>query len=314
MARYRPGWITQVALALLMSSLSRGACAADDENVFDTTRRSVRSTTEWLANGVDGLFGDRPFADGGSVTDGELNPRFLFRQFEKPEFGLRFDARVRLPNIEDHTYLFLGRDDPRAVITDSPGALTRAQQLLRDDAVDHAFFAGLGVRLLSDAAQLRVGLRNGWKPWVQARFVQGWQVAPSDGIDFRETVFWTHDDRFGSTTVLSWTHALSPRLAARAIAAATITQHVPVFARSSGLGLFQEFGEQRLLSLEALYSSTQPSGIAIPSYGAQAKWAQPVRGDWLIGECIVGHFWSPKEPAVNHRTAWALGLGLTMRF
>ena len=76
---------------------------------MEVTRRSVRSTAEWLARGVDSWFGDKPFEEGGKVTDGRLSVSLLQRHDENTDLSVRFNARFGLPNVEERVYLFIGR-------------------------------------------------------------------------------------------------------------------------------------------------------------------------------------------------------------
>ncbi|MBI5255049.1 MAG: hypothetical protein HY855_01010 [Burkholderiales bacterium] len=283
------------------------------EEVVESARRSVRSTAEWLARGVDSWFGNKPFEAGGKVTDGRLSLGLLKRQHESVDAGLRFAARFRLPNIEEHTYLFLGRDDPREVITDKPDSFSRQQRLLRENAGDRSFLGGVGLRW-ADSVDFRIGFRGGLKPYAQARYRRPWQLSAADLVDFRETVFWSVDDHLGSTTALSFEHAFSSTLAARWLNAATITQRVRKFEWSTSLGLYQSYSHQRLLSLEALAGGLQDSGVDVSDYGVQVKWQQPLHKDWLLGELIIGHFWPRPEAQRPRERAWALGGILTMRF
>jgi len=311
------GWLA----ALTLCCMPWAALAADEPEAaspevaeaLENTRRSVRSSTEWLARGVDGWFGNKPFSQGGKVSDGLLGLTLLTRQHEKADFSLRFNARVRLPNLEDRAYLFLGRDDRREVISDKPDAFSRQQRLLPENPADRAFFAGIGL-LAHESLQFRLGLRGGLKPYAQARYKKPWQLGPADLVEFRETLFWSLDERLGSTTALSYEHAFSATLAMRWLNAATITQRSKKFEWSSGLGAYRSFGDQRLLSLEALCNGQQGSGVAVSDYGLQVKWEQPVHKDWLLGELLVGHFW-PRPDALSPRgRAWALGGSLKMKF
>ena len=289
------------------------APATPEEEVLESTRRSLRSTTEWLASGVDSWFGDKPFSNGGKVTDGRLGLSLLTRQHESPEFSVRFNARVRLPNAEDRAYLFLGRDDQRDVIADKPDAFSRQQRLLRENAADRSFFAGLGF-FVHESVQLRLGLRGGLKPYAQARYERPWQLGNGDRLDFRETLFWTVDDRVGSTTALSYEHAFSSTLAARWLNSATVTQRIKKFDWSTSLGAYQLFGDQRLLSLEALANGLQGSGVAVSDYGLQLKWEQPIHKDWLLGEILLGHFWPRPDAQSERLRAWAIGASVKMKF
>ena len=287
---------------------------ATDE-VLETTRRSVRSTTEWLARGVDSWFGDRPFVKaGGKVLDGRLSVGLSKRQGESRDTSVIFNARFRLPNFENQrSYLFLGRDDQREVVTDKPGVFSSQQRPLAANTADPSFFAGLGLPLL-DSVDFRLGFRGGLKLYAQARYRQTWQLDVDDLVDFRETVFWTRDDQIGSTTAMSYEHAFSSSLAGRWLAATTITQRNSKFEWSSSVGAYHSPGDQRLLSLELLVSGVQGSGVAVSDYGPQVKWEQPIHKDWLLGEIAVGHFWPRKDPASERGRAWALGVIVKMKF
>ena len=279
----------------------------------ESTRQTVRSATVWLARSVDGWFGDQPFEDGGEISNGRISLSLLKRQGESLDTALRFSVHLRLPNAERYPYVFLGRDDPRDVITDKPTEFSRQQRITRDRADPPSFVAGLGLNLPNSVA-LRVGFRGGLKPFAQARYTRDWVLPSGTSVDFRETVFWAQSDRFGSTSALSLEHALSPTLALRWLASATITQASPKFAMSSTLGAYQSFARQRLLTWELLMDGTPGAGIGLSDYGTQVKWQQPVYRDWLLIEVLGGQFW-PRHDAASPRTrAWALGSSLKMRF
>jgi hypothetical protein len=280
---------------------------------METTRHSARATAEWLARGVDSWFGDKPFREGGKVSDGRLSLSLFKRQDDKFKVGLRFNARFRLPNVEEKTYLFIGRDNEREVVTDKPGALSRQDRLLSDTADDRSFFAGLG-RDINDMVDFRLGVRGGLKPYAQARYRRPWRLGEHDLAEFRETIFWTLQDHLGSTTAFSVEHAFSRTLAARWLNAATITQKNRNFEWSSSLGAYKAFGNQRLLSLEALVSGMQGSGVGVSDYGVQTKWEQPVYRNWMLGEILIGHFWPKRDANTERGRAWAIGTRLKLRF
>ena len=279
---------------------------------IEATRETVRSTTEWLARGVDRWFGDKPFEEGGSVRQGSVRLGVLKRQTEKADVDLRFRARVRLPNLEEKTYLFLGRDERQGNIADRPGVISDIERTGTASTENPSFFAGLG-RPLGELFDVRVGFR-GIKPYAQARFEKDWQLSPRSFVEFRETLFWTSSDRFGSTTALSWEWDYSQSLALRWVSAATITQDAPDLAWSSVLGGYRSFGDRRLLALEALTTGVQGSGVGPTDYGAQIRWSQPIHSHWLLGEVLVGRFWLRKDPLVERRPVMAVGATLIMEF
>ncbi|HET8869016.1 MAG TPA: hypothetical protein VFM48_01095, partial [Aquabacterium sp.] len=204
-------------LTLLTATLAVGtACAADapteaatgaptgpstTDEVIETTRESVRSTVEWLASGIDKRFGDKPFSDGGKVTDGQIGLSFLNREGHSSHMNLRFNARFKLPNLSKIPYLFVGNDDARDVVTDQPDRRPLRDVIRELNTADNSFFAGVGV-WLAESVDLRIGFRGALKPYVQARLRHGWQLTPYDWVEARETVFYTIQDRAGSTTAL----------------------------------------------------------------------------------------------------------------
>lgn len=309
----------RAAALLSLAGAWAGANAAEPapdstDEMLATTRATVRSTAEWLARGVDSWFGSKPFEQGGKVSNGRLELGLLKRQHESADYRLRFNARFRLPNLEERAgYVFFGRDNRREVIADTPQPFTRQQQLQRETDEDQSFFAGIGLALF-DEVDFRIGLRSGIKPYVQGRYEHSWPLGERRRLDFRETVFWSAADRLGSSTALSYEIALSSTRALRWLNAATITQESRHFDWSSSFGWFETYGPQRVLSLEALISGTEGSGVGVSDYGLQAKWRQPVHKDWLIGELIVGRFWPKPDPQTERRGAWAIGGTLRLLF
>ncbi len=307
--------------ALLMAL--PGLCGASDaaptggeagtRGPIEDARDAVRSSALWLARGVDSWFGDRPFEDGGKVSDGRLSVGVLQRQGESVDVNVRFNARFVLPNIERLTYLFVGNDDRREVLTDSPGALSRQDGLLTRPRDSQSFFAGIG-RDLSDSIDLRLGVRGRLNVYAQARFRHQWQLGAHTLADFKQTVFYSREDRLGSTTAASVERVVSPTLSVRWLGAATTTQSEPDLTWSNLLGVYRSFGPQRLLSLEALASGRQHSGTATTDQGIQARWEQPVYEDWLVGGVVVGRFWPRPDAASVREGVWALGANLQMRF
>lgn len=278
----------------------------------EALRSGVRNTTLWLARGVDSWFGDKPFSDGGSVTEGRLGLSLLHRPDEN-DVSLRFNARFRLPNLEDQAYVFVGRDNPREVITDQPGAFTRPQRLQPEDSEETSFFAGVGV-LLRESTDLRVGFRGGLKPYVQLRYRQPVMLGERRLAEFRQTLFWTVDDNLGSTTAVSVERAVHADLAVRWLLSGTVTQASRRLGVSSNLGAYRLFGHRRQLAVELIATAEQHTGVGLTDYGVQLRWQQPLHVDWLVGEVLVGHFSPRADASVSRDRGWAAGLTLTLHF
>lgn len=308
------------ALALLCCTAQAQAPATQPvetpgnvEQTLETTRETVRATALWLARGVDSWFGDKPFEQGGSVTDGVFSIGLLRRPPDGLKAQLRFNARFRLPNLQERAYLFVGRDDTREVIRDQPGSLTRRQRLQPESPDDNRFFAGIGLAL-RESTDLRVGFRGGIKPYAQLRWRRPIPLAPNRLAEVRQTFFWTVDDHLGSTTAGSIEQLLSPELALRWLGSLTYTQDAKRWDAATSVGTYRHFGAQRQLALEVLATAAQRTGVTLTDYGLRATWRQPVYEDWALGEVMLGHFWPRADASVAREPGWAVGGTLILRF
>jgi hypothetical protein len=284
-------------------------------DMAETTQRAARSAAEWLAHGIDGWFGSEPYPDVDRVTDGRLDIGLFKRQDQAPSLDVRFDARFRLPNLEKSAYLFVGRDDRREAIQDTPDASSLRQRLLAEQRDDRSFLAGLGLGL-PRGFDLRVGLSSRLKPYTQLRWRQRWAPTSAQRIELRETLFWTREDRGGSTTALSYELELSPVWTVRWLNSGTITETSRNLEWSSTLGLHRLLSGQRLVSAEAVLAGegTRGTGRGASDAGLLLKWEQPLHHDWLRGEVVAGHFWPRPDRDSERGRAWAMGATLKMRF
>ena len=283
------------------------------ENLLDTTRRQLHEATESVVREVDSWFGDRSFEEGGRVA-GRIRLGTLWREDEGFDWLTRFSVRVRLPNLEQQAgFLFVGRDNEREIVSDRPQAFTRRELLLQETRDDQSFFAGLGAQV-ANAIALRAGFRGGLKPYTQARYQKFWDLDDRNLVEFKETLFWTLDDGFGSTTLLVLDHLLSPAHTLRWQTAVTWTQDDPGVQWGSTLGSYRSFGFGRQWSVEALVNGQTGAGVGVAEYGIRTRWEQPVYRDWLLAEVIVGYFWPQAAEFAPRTSTWALGVSLQLLF
>lgn len=309
-----PALLLACSAAMAQAPAAPPAAPPDEvEQTLETTRDTVRATALWLARGVDSWFGDKPFEQGGSVTDGVFSVGLLRRPPDGLKAQVRFNARFRLPNLQERAYLFVGRDDTREVIRDQPGSLTRRQRLQAESADDNKFFAGIGLAL-RESIDLRVGFRGGIKPYVQLRWRRPIPLAPNRLAELRQTFFWTVDDHLGSTTAASVEQLLSPELALRWLGALTYTQDARRWDAATSVGAYRHFGAQRQLAFELLATAAQNTGVTFTDYGLRATWRQPVYEDWALGEVMLGHFWPRADASVERKPGWAVGGTLILKF
>ncbi len=289
-----------------------GTAAID---MAQATQRVARSSAEWLARSIDGWFGDEPFPRVERVADGRMDIGLYKREGDNAALDLRFDARFRLPNLERRAYLFIGRDDRRDAVQDTPDDVALRQRLRADGGGERSFLAGLGLGLLP-GLDARVGLSASAQPYAQLRWRQRWRPQPAQSIDLRQTVFATRADRLGSTTALGWDWQLAPRWTLRWFNAATLTQARRGWAGSSSLSVQHDLDGARLLTAEAVLASegTRAGGTGSSERGLLLKWEQALHEDWLRGELVLGHFWPRASGDADISRAWALGAAVKLRF
>jgi hypothetical protein len=309
-------------LLCLLIGIAWAARAADppeppagepEDGMLDEARKEVHDAVELLAREVDSWFGDIPFESGGRVA-GRIALRGTWRQDEGSDALLRFGVRVRLPNLE-HVggYLFLGRANEAETVSDRPETFTRSQQLLTETTEEQSFFAGLGASL-GKLIALRAGFRGGLKPYAQARLQKLWDIGDLTQFEFRETLFWTVNDGYGSTTSVKFARLLRPSLALRWESAATWAQKNEGMLWGSSVGLYRDYGPLRQLSVEGLFDGQTGIGVGVTQYGVRVRWEQPVYRDWVLLELLAGRFWPKPSAAEERYSAWGAGVGLQMRF
>jgi len=283
--------------------------------VIDDARATTRDWLESLARHVDGWFGKAPLEDGDKVTQGQLSLGVFHRQDEGTDVRLRFSARVRMPNFERSAYLFVGRDDPREAIRDTPELSGLQQQGLKSKPGDRSFLGGFG-GVLNDDFSFRVGVSARLQAFAQLRWDRPWVLSPGQVLALRQTLFWSSAERLGTTTALTYDLELQQPWTLRGQGAATITQETRNVEWSGTLGVYRDFGQQKLLSLELPFSGTgtQGNGVGRSDRGVLGKWQQPVYKDWLLGELAVGHFWLRPDALSPRGSAWALGYNWRMYF
>jgi hypothetical protein len=285
----------------------------DEIEVLAATRRGLRGSAYWLVKNVDGWFGDKPFEEGGRVA-GALRVRLLYREDDGFDTDFRYRLRVHMPNVSEFGYVFIGRDNERELIRDEDEAFSRERSLQPESrSEDQTFFVGIG-RMIRENVDLRLGVRGGYRVFVQARYRKTWWLTDISNIDYRQTLFLAVGDGLGTTTGLNYAYALSPATALRWRNSATIGTETDGLEWSTSLGLFRTLGRDRGISFELLANGDTDGSVPVEEYGLRAIYSQPIYRDWIIGELIGGYFWprADEDPARDQTVA--LGLGVEIRF
>jgi hypothetical protein len=285
----------------------------DEIKALTATREVLYDSAYWLVENVDSWFGDKPFEEEGRVS-GAVRVRLLYREDDGYSTDSRFKLRVKMPNLSERAYVFIGRDNEQELVTDQSGAFTREQLLLPESrSNDQTFFVGLGYAV-RDNLDFRAGVRGGYKLYTQARYRKAWWLTEASNVDYRQTVFLAVDDGLGTTTSLDYAYAFNPRTAFRWQNSGTFGTETDGIAWSTSLGLFRRVGGHRELSVEALANGETDDRIDTREYGVRGIWRRPIHQDWVVGELILGHFWPREDDDPERQRSWAVGIGVELMF
>ena len=286
---------------------------ASDIQWLETTRRLTHGAAYWLAESVDGWFGDKDYRQNGGEVSGYVRLNGLWEEGRGASGNVRFRLKANFPNFRDRAYAFVGKDNEREEVIDQPEAFRREQLLLRESRRDdQSFFAGLGYDL-HDGVDFRVGVRGGLKFYVQGRYSRQWALSEREMLHFRQTLFWSVSESLGATTVVDFERILAPSLSLRWANTGTVTRRSQGLEWYSSLGLFKALPRDRLLSGELIVQG-ETGAVKVSNYGVRMNWQQPIYKDWLIGGANVGYFWPKDSERVSRRQAWVIGASVELRY
>lgn len=292
------------------------ALQAEEEEgyTWEDSRAQVREATEWVARGIDSWFGDKPFEQGGRVSNGRIRMRLVWREHDRADAHVRFRVKLRLPNLEERADFFIGSENEKDLVRSRPDTLMDQKRVFRESKKDdETLFAGMRLRFF-DHVSFHMGLRDLYKPYLKLRYEQEWTFAEKCRLFFQETPYWALNDGLGETTVLEFEHALTSDLSLRWLNSGTLSEEDDGLDWYSSIGLHRRFEGNRQLSGEFLLDGETGAPVAVADYGILMKWRQPVWREWLFGEVTAGHYWHREKPEADRESQWAFGLGLQMNF
>lgn len=286
------------------------------EILVDTASRRLHQTVCGAVLWFDGLFGARD-VDVARGSHGRLEVSTAYSEFTGSRTRLRFNARVRLPALEERLSAFVGVDDEDDFVRDrSEGAALRP----RPDSTDRdEFLAGLGfVGATTDRFQseFRVGARSIKMPkvFVQNRFTYVPYSETQNRIFLRLTPFWNNRDGAGVTSNTSVDHILAEAFLLRWDTAATITEESPGLDWRSAVILYQNLRGTRAVAYEAFVRGATGAPEPLGDVGVRCVYREPFYKGSLFGQLILGYSWPRDDPALQREGATDIGLGVEMPF
>ena len=302
------------SLSSILAEDEQGSSVATKDTWLDTTRVGVQYSAHYAVSTVDGWFGDRSFDEHGTVS-GSLKLGLLLREDDGADFTPRLRLRVRMPNLSQRAYVFIGRENKEEGVQGTPDTFSRSQLLLPEDRnQDQSFFVGLGY-FFRENIDFRVGVRGGYRIFARARYWQDWWLTDQSFVDFSQTVFASVRDGVGTTSGLNYTYLFSDDLSFRWRNAATIsTETDDGVAWSSAAGVIRHFPRERDLALDVVASGEANARVPVREYGVRMIYRRPFLREWLFAEGIVGYFWPRDDDDPMRRESLAAGVSVEMLF
>jgi hypothetical protein len=293
---------------------------AAEESAIEATRRRLYQTVCGAALWFDGLFGEQRHVAAAQRASGRVELSLTESEYYGVKERTRFNARVRFPNLEERLEAFVGRDDEEDFVRDrNEGFALRSQftDLERDDR----WVLGLGYGLPGSYAQrtnFRVGAKGGREPeiFLQGRHRRNWFVGDRSLWHFRDTVFWTNRDGFGTTTALDFDHVLTPRLLMRLGSVGTFSEVTSGVDYRAVAVFYQNLSTSgRALAYELFARGETDLDVRLREYGLRTVFRRPIGGrDWLYGEVIAGYSWVREELEVDRQGSYLFGFGMELLY
>jgi hypothetical protein len=292
----------------------------EGEAALEATRRRLYQTVCGAVTWFDGLFGERRDVEIAERTSGRLELSFVESQYHGFKVRARLNARVRFPNLEERLEAFVGRDDEDQFVEDRPeGFGIRSQFHSLED--EDRWVAGLGYGLPGSYAErtdFRLGAKGGRTPeiFAQGRHRRNWFVGDRSLWHFRETIFWTNRDGFGTTTSLDFDRILAPRVLLRLGGIGTFSEETDgVRYRLVGV-VYQNLSlSGRALAYEAFARGETDDEVRLSEYGVQLVLRRPLLGKpWLFGELIGGYSWIRERLVDPRQGSYSIGFGFDLLF
>ncbi len=289
--------------------------ASDAEPLIDEARRKLYETLCGAALWFDGLFGERNNIATARRTSGRFEISGLSSEYEGAKYRTRGNIRFDFPNLDNRFNAFLGRDDRDEFIRDRNEGLALRSQFLRLET-NERWLAGLGYSLPGTYKQrtdFRIGGKLGQEPeiFVQGRHRRNWVINEHNLWHFRETLFWTNRDGFGSTTSFDFDHVVNRTLLLRWGTAGTVSEATEGLDWRSAWLLYQNLPRARAIAYEVFIRGETANEVPLKEWGTRVIYRQQLlHRDWLAGEIVTGYSWPRFEREDERKGSYTIGVGV----
>lgn len=294
--------------------------AAHEETALEATRRRLYRTVCGAAVWFDGLFGgDEGSAEGQNVR-GRVELSTQYSEYWGFKKRGRLRVRADLPHFERKLHAFVGREDEDEFVADRSEGLALRSQFFEIESEDR-WVAGLGYGLPGSYRQkndVRVGARVRFDDpdvFVQLRHRRNWFLGARSAWRFRETLFYTVQDGFGSTTSVDFDHILNRKLLGRWANVGTISEATKGVRWRSAVIFYRSLREHQALAQETYVRGESDREVPLREYGLRLIYRRPILGrDWLYGEVVTGYGWIREKVEERRQGSALVGFGVNLLF
>jgi len=295
------------------------ACRQPVDNevaVLDETKRRLQETVCGATLWFDGLFGHGDVRSARRAS-GRVEVATSHSDFEGDDTRVRFNARVRLPTMQQRLSAFVGIDENEQVARDrSEGLGLRSDASRLDEAED--FFAGLGYTLENYGVRtdFRAGVRGvrNTTAFAQTRASYTAYADQTNLLELRLTPFVNTRDRWGVTFGADFDHALSIFRLLCWSNVGTVTEVSPGLDWRSALILYQSLGELRALAFETFVRGATAAPEPLGEVGLRTIYRQPLLQARLFANFIGGYSWPRVDPTLPREGSFNASFGLELPF
>jgi hypothetical protein len=289
--------------------------APADERPLDQYRREIFETICGTAARFDRLFGNRRFDEEARRTNGRIGVRALYDEHEGFELDGKFRINVDLPNLDHRVKAFLGRDDRDDFVRGNDQELDFLPTFFEREGgaewlVGFGYSPARGDRTRSD---IDVGI-EGTDPFVRARYRYYRVAGNSNLFRARQTVYWTNDKDFGTSTRLDFERPISERTLARWNANATHDGETDGIDWNSGVTLYRGFSADRAIAWYVGIDGETGREVSLEDYGTTVTYRQRLFRPWFFGELISGVTWPRDSWSEKREKALHFGFGFEIQF
>jgi hypothetical protein len=292
--------------------------APEEEALLDESRRKIAETFCSATLWFDGLFGGQPDIKNARAVSGRVELSTIYTEADGAQPKARLRLNYDLPNLKERVKLFLGRDEGDEFIHDRQEGFEIRSSVFGVETEDR-WLAGLGYSppgRWAERLDFRVGGNLGTAPeaFAQGRLRRNLFVGDSAVWRFRETVFYTNREGFGSTTSADFDRVLRHNLLFRWGTVGTFSEKTTGVDWRTAAVVYQNLGSRQAIAYELFIRGATDSDVAVREYGARGVYRRPLNRRWLYGELIGGYTW-PRESADKPRQgSTMIGVGAELLF